>query len=394
MIVLRARWILPISHPPINDGWIRLRGETILELGQGAISGVTNDLGDVVLLPGMVNAHTHLEFSDCDQPIGDPGMALADWIVQVVATRRGTTAERRDAAIARGITESCQAGVRLIGEIATPPCDYSTSKDSHAELVMFAEVLGLSRQRVQARLAAATEFNAANDNAAWSPHSPYSMSWEFIETCVERARRSQRPLAMHVAESPAERQLLATGSGIFADRLQQLGVWQDGLFPWGGDPLIRLIDCLSNAPRALLIHGNDLRPTEIERLAGHDHLSIVLCPRTHAFFDYEQHPVDRMLRAGVRVALGTDSRASNPDLNLWREVQFLLSHRADLNPADVIRMGTLSGAEALGRRDMGHIAEGSRPGLGVVPTTATSIGAVYRDLASHDYRPLRFRADR
>ncbi len=123
--------------------------------------------------------------------------------------------------------------------------------------------------------------------------------------------------------------------------LRSLGVWRDDLFPWGDDPFGLLIDRLSNAPRVLLVHGNDLNDAEIHCLQNHPNITVVYCPRTHDFFEYDKHPVDRMLAAGIPVALGTDSRASNPDLNLWREVQFLLQHRSDLAPDEVIRMATL-----------------------------------------------------
>ncbi len=193
---------------------------------------------------------------------------------------------------------------------------------------------------------------------------------------------------MHVAESPAERELLTSGAGPFADALQDIGVWQLGLFPWGADPLAQLIDQLAAAPRALLVHGNDLRTAEIERVAKHPQLTVVYCPRTHAYFGYEKHPVAELRKAHVRVALGTDSRASNPDLNLWREVQFLLQQRSDLSPEEIIRMATFSGADALGRSDLGRIEAGCRPGLGYVDTHAATLPGVYADLASNEFRCL------
>ncbi len=361
----------------------------IVEIGEGKPPAEAEDLEDVAFLPGLVNAHTHLEFSDCKTPIGQKGVPLHDWIGQVIAARGQTTLESKAAAIGVGLREMHESGTWLAGEITTPPCDYPQHNDSRQnsdiELLTFAEVLGLDPHRSAERFEAATAHNWANPNGAWSPHAPYSTTLETIDACIDMARKQSRPLAMHVAESPAERELLSNGSGPLADVLRSLGVWRDDLFPWGDDPFGMLIDRLSKAPRALLVHGNDLNNEEIRRLQNHPNITVVYCPRTHCFFEYEPHPVERMLAAGIRVALGTDSRASNPDLNLWREVQFLLKHRSDLAPDDVIRMATLSGADALGRSDLGRIEVGCRGGFGMVATQASTINELYADLGRGEY---------
>ncbi len=360
-----------------------MRGDEVVEIGKGGFPSEAVDLGDVALLPGLTNAHTHLEFSDCQQPIGEPGTKLHDWIGQVITARRETTLANRHHAIERGLRESADAGVRLIGEITTPPSEYPADDDL-PELVTFAEVLGLDSERGTERLQAAIRYNLASKDAGWSPHAPYSTSLPLIDKCVERSREDGRPLAMHVAESAAERELLTAGTGPFADTLSALGLRREGLFPWGDDPFGLLIDRLKKTSRALLIHANDLRPAEIERLRQSPHLSVVYCPRTHAFFGHDEHPVGRLLCAGVRVALGTDSRASNPDLNLWREVQFLLQHRTDLAPADVLSMATINGADALGRRERGRIELGCRPKVGFIRTSGATIDDVYEDFLHSD----------
>lgn len=193
---------------------------------------------------------------------------------------------------------------------------------------------------------------------------------------------------MHVAESPAERELLTQASGPLHDALEQLGVLREGLFPWGPTPFEWLIEVLGQSSRALLIHANDLRDKEIRLLASHHHLSVVYCPRTHHFFGCDAHPVRRMLDAGVRVAIGTDSLASNPDLSVWGEVQFLLLHRTDLDPAMVLRMATLDGADALGYPRLGRIEIGSDHRLAVIETHATTVDGLYQDWAERELRPL------
>nr|WP_286177655.1 amidohydrolase family protein [Rhodopirellula sp. JC639] len=350
------------------------------------------DLGEVAVMPRMVNAHTHLEFSDCRSPIGQPGISLAEWIGKVIAARGVASEDQRNARIRDGIAESAGSGVGLIGDIATPPSQYPSDTDT--TIVSFAEVLGLSDVRAGERLESAEKHAvtvAENPSVefAVSPHAPYSTPPELVGRCVELAVQTGAPLAMHVAESPDERELLRFGSGRFAEVLRGAGLWPKGVFPWQGDqPVSDLIDAIADAPRVLLVHGNDLQDDEIERIARHPHLSVVYCPRTHAFFGYDAHPVQTLLDAGVRVALGTDSRASNPDLSVWKEVQFLLHQRPDLDPHDVLEMATMSGADALlgagsrsGRIEAGKTRVGS---LVSIPTTAQRLDAVWRDFVSAD----------
>lgn len=139
-----ARWILPIARPPIQGGWLRVQGDRIVEVRSDAPPAEAENLGDVAILPRGVNAHTHLEFSDCQQPIGQVGTSLSDWIGQVVAGGTGKTRRDQEQAIRRGLEESRQAGVCLIGEIATPPCDYP-AEVACPEVYTFAEVLGLHK---------------------------------------------------------------------------------------------------------------------------------------------------------------------------------------------------------------------------------------------------------
>ncbi|EMI21236.1 amidohydrolase [Rhodopirellula maiorica SM1] len=365
--------------------------QQIVEVGQGPPPADAEDLGDVALLPSLVNAHTHLEFSDCETPIGEPGVALYQWVGQVIAARQSATIDAKAAAINKGLTESLDAGVSLIGEIATLPSEYPShprfSRHGQSpELVTFAETIGLSPQRGNERFELTEHHVHTQPSAGISPHAPYSTSRPLIQRCVQLACQSRRPLAMHVAESPAERELLSSGSGPFAETLKQLGVWDASLFPWGAQPFAWLIDLLAKVPRGLLVHGNDFQRNEIEAIAKHPSLSVVYCPQTHHFFRYEPHPVAEMLDRGIRVALGTDSRASNPDLNLWREIQFLLKHRPDIDPEQVLAMGTINGADAMGRIRHGRLQPGSLPLFNRVPTTAKTLQEVYQDFAE---QPLR-----
>src|SRR5207248_5598397 len=139
--------------------------------------------------------------------------------------------------------------------------------------------------------------------------------------------------------------------------LQSAGAWHPEVIPLGRRPLDYL-QALATAHRALVVHGNYLVADEIEFLAAHrERMSLVYCPRTHAYFGHEPYPVSQMLAAGVRVAVGTDSRASNPDLRLLEELRHIARHHPGVSPEAMLRMGTIAGAEALGiAADYGSIA--------------------------------------
>ena len=199
---------------------------------------------------------------------------------------------------------------------------------------------------------------------------------------------------MHVAESPEERELLLTGGGKLAEMLESLGLTIRAHFPWSREPFVDLFESFAKLPNTFLVHGNDLTDTEILSLAKCPQITVVYCPRTHHFFRFAKHPVQKMLRAGIRVVLGTDSRASNPDLNLWREIQFLLSHRQEIDPETVLKMGSLFPAEAfrlafpklaaMGSLQPGHVAQ-----MGWVTTSAKDLDQLYRDLSVNDYQNLQ-----
>lgn len=417
---MRARWVVPIIGAPIENGFVEIAEGRIVRVGKVPTAamfagGPIQDLGDVAILPGLVNAHTHLEFSDLESPIGPPGRELAEWIVDVVGARR-VAAERSDlvsrplspeAIIAQGAREAFDSGTVLIGEIATTPWPGAklqgasssgstlpgTMGSRSPEIVSFAEVLGLTEERSAQRFRLAEEHAAAAPGfAGISPHAPYSTPRELISRCVDLALRTDCPLAMHVAESPAERELLQTGGGPFAEQLAGFGVDLSTMFPWRGrEPVSALIEMLSRAPSAMLIHGNDLRGDEIDLVASYRSISVVFCPRTHAFFGHRRHPVAELIDAGINVGLGTDSRASNPDLQLWREVRWLLQHRQDLSPETVVQMATLGGAIAMKRdQDCGSLAPGRKAAFALVSSSAADTASLYEDFASSDASSTAF----
>ena len=181
---LRARWVLPIDGPPIEGGYVAVVDGFIVAVGSHDPNcGSVTDLGDVALLPGLVNAHTHLEFSGLAKPLGTPGTSLPAWIRSVIADR-GRGDRDAAAAIAAGLTESAAAGVTTIGEIATspPPC-YQV--DGSPRTLLFQEAIGFSAGRVDS-VASEMErrVDAAGRLAGISPHAPYTVNPQLLVRLV------------------------------------------------------------------------------------------------------------------------------------------------------------------------------------------------------------------
>jgi cytosine/adenosine deaminase-related metal-dependent hydrolase len=254
--------------------------------------------------------------------------------------------------VAEGLRECREHGTVAVGEISTADDADPVYAANRPRCVVFRELLGLSPERTaeQMRLAVA-HLDAAPTGAksrvvrGLSPHAPYSVRPELFRQAVSLAAAYRAPVAVHLAETTAERELLERGTGELAEMLREFGVWHDGLFP--GEPLVESLKTLAAAPRGLVVHGNYLTDEETDFLAGCPHLTVVYCPRTHGYFGHSTHPWRELLRRGVRVALGTDSRASNPDLDLWREAVFLHRLHPDVPPAEVLRMATVAGETAL-----------------------------------------------
>lgn len=362
----RARWVFPGDGPPLERGVIEIEAGRITAVHDRA-DCAAHDLGDVAIVPGLVNAHTHLEFSDLTQPIA-PAKPFTDWIRALVANRRSRDAST--SAVAAGKREAERTGTTLLGEIASPGWDAAEFFPPNARVVVFQEILGLAAAQHDPQLALAREHlqQPQQDRLIYglSPHAPYSVRPPLYAALVQLAVEHQCPLAVHLAETRAELELLSSGSGEFVEMLCEFGVWDPTAIPAGSRPLDYLRP-LADVEHALAIHGNYLDDEEIAFLVAHTNITVVYCPRTHAYFGHEPHPWQRLLHAGASVAIGTDSRGSNPDLNLWRELQFLRRTFPDVDPVELLALGTTHGARALGLDgEIGTLGPGKSADMAVV----------------------------
>lgn len=362
---LLARLVLPISLPPLPGGFVSIQGETIVHVGRQPAFGPIIDLGDVVILPSLVNAHTHLEFSALPEPI-PPGQGFTDWLRKVIDYRRSMREGALAAAAATGLSDSKSFGITALGEIATANWSEEPFLDAELDTTVFQEFLGLSPNRAGTLVRAAQEHaNRLNRphlryRVGLSPHAPYSIHPDVISHVAQMAT-NRIPLAMHLAESRDEIELLQNQSGPLRTLLDSLEAWSDGVIPQGQRPL-HYLRLLAAAARALIIHGNYLDTEEINFISQcRGRMSVVYCPRTHSHFRHETYPLAKMLAAGVRMVIATDSRASNPDLNLLEDMNHAARMHADVSPRELFRMVTCHAAEALGLGDSFGSIQANRP---------------------------------
>ncbi len=341
---ITARWVISMEGPVLSPGTVRWTGDRITGIEAGA-DPQADDLGEVALLPGFINAHTHLEFSHLTEPV-PAGKSFAHWIANVIEERRHRTVTR-EASVRQGLEECRASGTAFVGEIQTGEAVH----EGETAGVVFREFLGLSSEQIPRHLAQARAFLSQETPPGvvhgLSPHAPYSTHPELVHGLVQLAKDHAAPLAMHLAESPEEIELLTRGSGPLVRLFRKLGVWRDDVLPRGTSPL-EILKSLAEAPRVLVVHGTLLTPPAQHYLARNRQFSVVYCPRTSSYFGFRPHPWKAMRRQGVRVVLGTDGRASNPDLNLLRELKSLLRSAPELGTETLLSMVTREAAVALG----------------------------------------------
>ncbi|MGE3808953.1 MAG: amidohydrolase family protein [Gemmataceae bacterium] len=372
---LTARVVCPIDQPALAGGQVTIAGERIVAVEPAGSRRADLDLGNVALLPGFVNAHTHLDLSGLRGRC-PPSNDFTTWLKQVIAHRRQQAADEMEADIRTGLRACLAAGTTLVGDISATGASAAILREAPITSVVFHELLGLTPERAASATETARSFlehfgAAERCRPGLSPHAPYSVHADLFRSAAELARRFAVPLAVHLAESQEELQLLREHAGPFVSFLQKLGVWHpDGLVRSPAEVIAR---CAA-APQRLFVHGNYLDPANSFEPGS----TIVYCPRTHAAFGHDPHPFRELIARNVTVALGTDSLASNPDLDVLAEARFLHARHGDLEGASLLRMLTLNGATALGMEsETGSLTPGKYADMVVLPVAEEELPDPY-----------------
>jgi cytosine/adenosine deaminase-related metal-dependent hydrolase len=350
----------------IADGALVVAGDRIVDVGAaGEMRGAhpdakVSDLGNVVVLPGLVNAHAHLELCNVSRP--KMTGSFVDWVRAVIsetAAMSNSMAFFVGGAVEIGVNDSLRFGVTSVGDISasryTRMIREFFSTDGVPRLVSYGEVtaMGQRRGQLEPRLEVVTDRMGIGPpvRLGISPHAPYSIEAHGYRRCLEIAIAQQMSLATHLAETPYEAQFLASHSGPFRELWDGLEAWDDQVPTFSGGPIRYARELgLLDYPRTLLAHVNYCDDEEMSILAA-GKASVVYCPRTHRYFGHPPHRWREMLGRGVNVALGTDSCASSPDLNLVDDVR-LVHEIVPEHPVEGLwEMVTSRGAKAIDAGD-------------------------------------------
>jgi cytosine/adenosine deaminase-related metal-dependent hydrolase len=377
-----CRWLLPIDRPPIEHAWVDTSGGLIRRLGHGAPPGPAVDLGNVAVLPGLVNTHTHLELSWMAGRV-PPADSFASWVRALLALRGaadgpGITAQL--ASIRAAIRSAIDTGTVLFGDISNSLATPGLMAASGASGVVFHELIGFDvqdPQRIvaegQARLDRVMDETRLRSGgillrARVVAHALYSVAPALFRHLS--AGTGDGPLTVHLAESVEEVEFIRTGRGPLRDLLEDLGVWDGSWQPPGRGPVDYLASTGYLQPGLMAVHGVHLTDDEMVRLrrAG---AVVVTCPRSNLWVGAGMPRVSHFYAAGVPVAIGTDSLASVASLSLFDELAELRRIAPDVAAASLLESATRIGAEALGfGASHGTIAVGKAAALVAVDVPA------------------------
>lgn len=357
---LAARYVFPVEGDPLENGIVDLRKGKLVAIGNAKGRAPDLDLGNVALVPGFVNAHTHLELGSLPPATSSPatiGQNQVQWLRQVIRQRLDYSQDQVAHTILANLQESLRAGTTLLADITTNGQSWPALSSAPIRCVVFSELIGLRRQRAQetSRLAwewvsqvQRTKPDHRKSRVGLSPHAPYSTAgWLY-----ERAAASGLPLTTHLAEMPEELQLLSTRDGPLRQFLEEIDAWDDNWEPVGPRPAQYVRRGELRRADWLIAHGTYFDPSEFWQLRqeaapdGH-RVALAYCPRTHASFGHAPHPFRTMLARQIAVCLGTDSRASTPSLSILDEARFLFRQDPSLPGSVLLAMSTLFGAFAL-----------------------------------------------
>jgi len=381
----RAAWILPITSAPIRNGWVTTDAGRIVACGRPhevPVAGEIRSLGDVVVMPALANAHTHLELSWMRGRI-PPSSSFLGWVSGMMRERLQSADGRDDgfvrSAMAGALAEMKASGTGLVGDISNSLAHLDVLEESGLEGMVFHEVVKFRAAGASAFIDdALRRIESSRALSRWrlalAPHAPYSVAPSVYRAlAAARSQLLERRMSVHVAESREEVEFIGRGGGGWPDVLKRLGAWD----PDWRAPRCSPIEYLDRTgfwdDRTLAVHAVQASDEDLAILASRG-VTIVTCPRSNAWVGAGVPPVEAFYRSGARVAIGTDSLTSVADLNLFSELAALRRIAPGVRPADLLRSATLAGADALGfGATHGAIAPGRRASLIAVAIPAGTV---------------------
>jgi cytosine/adenosine deaminase-related metal-dependent hydrolase len=403
-MIIRARVVVTMDGPPIENGAVAISGNRIIDVGKlPEISARHSgqqlvDLGEQVMLPGLINAHCHLDYT-CLRGQIPPKKSFADWIREINAEKARLSAQDYVASIAEGFAEAKRFGTTTIANLIAFP-ELIARIDPPIRTWWFAELIDVrdpSRANELVDLAVESLKPAANWGLA--PHAPFTASKDLYRRCEEVARRENVLLTTHLAESREEMSLFRDSAGPLYEFMKEIG--RDMSDCGDRTPLDRFLGTVRDSSTALrstrndkkavrndagwiVAHLNELAESDFELLEifkGKFH--VVHSPRSHDYFAHSAFPFKRLRDLGFNLCLGTDSLASNENLSLFAEMRAFRRGEPAVSPKEMLEMVTVNGGRALGRPQvLGRIRANYFADLIAIP--CSGITDVFEEILAFD----------
>ena len=375
--IYRARYVMPITAPMVEDGAVVVRLGIILAIGKyhdlrvKYWGSIVHDLGEVILMPGLINAHAHLDYTMMRGQLTS-GSSFTDWIKQLNKIKSSLSPEDFLTAIVEGAQELRSWG-------CTTLCNIESFPDLHAKLPLlpirlwqFIEVMDIrGRTQGEVGLAAAEQLLQKNgwtqDHFGISPHAPYTSSLSLYQDAARLSLKYKAPFCTHLAESEEEIEMFTKREGCLFEFVKNL---KRDMSDCGSSTAVQALLKNDLLPRgAMLVHMNFLSSQDRLLLAprGNDFF-IIHCPKTHRFLRRPPFEWKFFYQNRYPILLGTDSLASNNSLNLFEEMQLMISTAPHLEPEEVLKMVTLYPAAAIKmQRHLGELAQGAYADMIAIP---------------------------
>ena len=372
-MIVTADWVLPVCEPPIRNGAVAVREGVIVEVGPAADICArwmddtdARELDGCILAPGLVNAHTHLALTALGGLLTPA--PLAQWLRRVSRAVVGLTREEFGTSAALGAAHCLLSGTTVVGDIVYGAESLTAATALGLGGAFCWELLGMEAGEIDESLTRRgfphDETGLPDDIArrvtvGLSPHTPYTAGPALLTATHALARRHGAPFVIHVAESASEVELLAEGTGPFADPARRFA---HGFAVPHASP-VAYLESLGVLADAVCVHAVHVDETDAVLLANAAR-AVVVCPRSNGFLDNGMPPIHTLRRSGVRLAVGTDSSASNEDLDLFAEVRAVRSLDPTIDAHAALEMVTVAGAQALGLAgSFGTLASGVQADL-------------------------------
>ena len=386
-MILRARAVVTMEGAPIPDGAVVVRGNRILDVGpwpevRGRNTGVVLDLGERVLLPGLINAHCHLDYTDLRGTMS-PTASFTDWIRAINERKASWREEDYLRSIEHGLYELEKFGTTTVVNFEAFP-DLIGKISPALRIWWLAEMIdvrnGISAADVYEKLRAAIGGDPLS-RIGLAPHAPYTASRELYAEAAAIGAKDDAVLSTHLAESGEEMRMFREAEGPLYDFMKSIG---RPLSDCGAaTPVAMLLSRGLLDERWLVAHMNELAESDFRKLEGAPKFTIVHCPQSHAYFGHSRFPLQKLRRLGFNICLGTDSLASNVDLSLFAEMRQLSIHETELTAQELLEMVTLNPASALDQGNrLGRLQSGYAD-LIALPFSA-SPNAVYEEIVAFD----------